>query len=130
MIVVAVVGGSGNVGKSIVDGFLEDGSHQVIVLGRKVSSYSYPIILQHFNDTLKVPEENSSVPMFAIDYDDVEKITQVLDDQKVHTVISTIVMYDSVAAKSERNLIAAAAKSGTVKRFVQSNWGDRTPEDE
>jgi hypothetical protein len=39
-------------------------------------------------------------------------------------------MYDPVAAQSERNVIAAAAQSTTVKRFVQSNWGDKTPEDE
>lgn len=38
-------------------------------------------------------------------------------------------MYDPVAALSERNLIEAAAKAATVKRFVQSNWGDKTPED-
>lgn len=40
MVVVAVVGGTGNVGKTIVDAFKEDAEHKVIVLARKVSSYS------------------------------------------------------------------------------------------
>jgi predicted dinucleotide-binding enzyme len=37
MVVVAVVGGTGNVGKTIVEAFIADGTHKVIVLGRKVS---------------------------------------------------------------------------------------------
>jgi uncharacterized protein YbjT (DUF2867 family) len=37
MVVVAVVGGTGSVGKTIVEAFLADGTHQVIVFGRKVS---------------------------------------------------------------------------------------------
>jgi hypothetical protein len=70
------------------------------------------------------------VQTFAVDYNNVDQVAHVLDTNKVHTIISTIVMYDPVAAQAERNVIAAAAKSATVKRFVQSNWGDRAPEDE
>lgn len=81
-------------------------------------------------DNPKVPEGKNSVSAFAVDYNNIDQITQTLDEHKVHTVISTISMYDPVAAQSERNVIAAAAKSATVKRFVQSNWGDKTPEDE
>jgi uncharacterized protein YbjT (DUF2867 family) len=36
MVVVAVVGGTGSVGRTIVDAFKEDGKHKVIVLARKV----------------------------------------------------------------------------------------------
>jgi hypothetical protein len=82
------------------------------------------------SDNTKVPEGEQPVPTFAVDYGNVDKITQTLKEHKVHTVVSSIVMYDPVAAQSERNLIQAAAKSATVKRFVQSNWGDKTPEDE
>ena len=46
MVVVAVIGGTGNVGKTIVDGFKEDGTHQVIVLGRKVSTSTNHTILR------------------------------------------------------------------------------------
>jgi uncharacterized protein YbjT (DUF2867 family) len=41
MVVVAVVGGTGSVGKTIVEAFLEDGTHQVIVFGRKVSDATF-----------------------------------------------------------------------------------------
>ncbi|KAJ4341946.1 hypothetical protein N0V95_007071 [Ascochyta clinopodiicola] len=112
MVVVAVVGGTGNVGRTIVDAFKENGEHEVIVLARKV------------------PEGDHAVPVFAVEYSNIEQLAQILEENKVHTVISTIVMYDPVAAQSERNLIAAAAKSASTKRFVQSNWGDKTPEDE
>lgn len=70
------------------------------------------------------------MPTFAVDYNNVDQVAEVFDANKVHTIISTIVMYDTVAAQAERNVIAAAARSITVKRFVQSNWGDRAPEDE
>lgn len=36
MAVIAVAGGSGNVGRTIVETLVEDGIHKVIVLGRKV----------------------------------------------------------------------------------------------
>lgn len=37
MVVVAIVGGTGNVGKTLVDAFKESEKHEVIILGRKVS---------------------------------------------------------------------------------------------
>lgn len=80
-------------------------------------------------DNTKVPEGEQPAPTFAVDYGNIDQITQFLDEHKVHTLISTIVMYDPVAAQSERNMIKAASKSTTVKRFVQSNWGDETPKD-
>ncbi|KAJ4315043.1 hypothetical protein N0V94_006155 [Neodidymelliopsis sp. IMI 364377] len=57
MVVVAVVGGTGNVGKTIVDAFKEDGKHEVIVLARKAN-----------------------------------QLTKTLEDNKVHTVISTVLI--------------------------------------
>jgi len=65
-----------------------------------------------------------------VDYNNVEQLTKTLEENNVHTVISTIMMYDPVAAQAEINLVAAAAKSSPTKRFVASNWGDATPEDE
>jgi uncharacterized protein YbjT (DUF2867 family) len=38
MVVVAVVGGTGNVGKTLVDALKASNKHEVIVLGRKVRS--------------------------------------------------------------------------------------------
>ncbi|UPX17228.1 uncharacterized protein EKO05_0007594 [Ascochyta rabiei] len=112
MVVVAVAGGTGTVGMTIVDAFKEDGEHEVIVLARKA------------------PGGDNAIPVFAVDYNNIEQLTQTLEENKVHTVISAIVMYEPVAVHSERNLIAAAAKSAFTKRFLQSNWGDKMPEDE
>jgi NADPH:quinone reductase-like Zn-dependent oxidoreductase len=36
MVIVAVVGGTGSVGKTIVEALKADGHHEVIVIGRKV----------------------------------------------------------------------------------------------
>lgn len=36
MVVVAVAGGSGNVGRTIVETLVDIGEHEVIILGRKV----------------------------------------------------------------------------------------------
>jgi len=112
MVVVAVVGGTGNVGKTLVDALKESEKHEVIVFGRKI------------------PEGESAAPVFAVDYNDVEQLTKTLEENNVHTVISTIVMFDPAAAQAEINLVAAAAKSSPTKRFVASNWGNASPDEE
>lgn len=38
MVIVAVAGGTGSVGKTIVDAIKADGTHEVIVLTRKVNT--------------------------------------------------------------------------------------------
>ena len=40
MITVAVIGGTGSVGKTIVDAFLAEGTHEVIVVSRKVRDHT------------------------------------------------------------------------------------------
>lgn len=131
MVIVAVVGGTGSVGKTIVDAFKADGAHEVLVLCRKVrpQTSNQSESLSSDADSAKVPEGEQPVPTYAVDYNNIEQIAKTLEQNKVHTIVSTIVMYDPVAAQSERNLIEAAAKAATVKRFVQSNWGDETPDE-
>jgi hypothetical protein len=64
-----------------------------------------------------------------VDYTNVEQLIKTLEENNIHTVISTIVMYDPAAAAAERNFITASDKSSCTKRFVASNWGNATPED-
>jgi hypothetical protein len=78
---------------------------------------------------MQVPEGKSAAKVIAVDYTNVEELTKTLEENNIHTVISTIVMYDPEAAKAERNVIAAAEKSSCTKRFVVSNWGNATPEE-
>lgn len=130
MVIVAVVGGTGNVGKTIVDALKENGKHEVIVLTRKVSSYAVANHVRDLGaDQWQVLEGGSAAPAFAVDYNNVEQLTKILDANDVHTVISTIVMIEPIAAQAEVNLVAAAAKSSSTKRFVASNWGNASPDD-
>jgi hypothetical protein len=78
----------------------------------------------------QIPEGGSAAPVKAVDYNDIEQLTKTLEENNVHTVISTIVMMDPAAANAEGNLVAAATKSSSTKRFVASNWGAASPEDE
>lgn len=65
--------------------------------------------------------------MFAVDYNNVEQTTKTLEENNIHTVISTIVMRNPEAGEAEINLVTAAARSSATKRFVASNWGNATP---
>jgi predicted dinucleotide-binding enzyme len=131
MVIVAVIGGTGNVGKTIVDALKEDKKHEVIVLTRKVSYYARADYARGMGtNQSQAPEGATSVPTFAVDYNNIEQLTKTLDANNVHTVISTIVMLNPTAAQSELNVVAAAAKSNSTKRFVASNWGLATPKDE
>ena len=78
---------------------------------------------------MQVPEGKSAAKVIAVDYTNVEELTKTLEENNIHTVISTIVMYDPEAAQAERSFIAAADKSSCTKRFVVSNWGNATPEE-
>ena len=78
----------------------------------------------------QIPAGGSAAPFIAVDYNDVEQLTKALEENNVHTVISTMMLMDPTAAKAEANFVAAAAKSSSTKRFVASNWGAASPEDE
>lgn len=106
VVVVAVAGGTGNVGRTIVEVLSESTEHKVIILARKT------------------PEEKVSVaPIHVIDYSDIQGVTELLVSQNVHTVISTISVTTEATSAAQVNLIKAAAKSSTVKRFIPTGWG-------
>ena len=130
MVTVAVIGGTGSVGKTIVEAFLAEGIHEVIVVSRKVR---LPALLSSPETCIlinrQIPEGKSAAKVLAVDYRNVGQLTKTLEENNIHTVISAIVMYDPAAAQSERNFIAAADKSSCTRRFVASNWGNATPED-
>jgi len=106
MVVVAVAGGVGHVGRTIVEVLSESTKHDVIILARKA------------------PEEKvSAAPVYIVDYSDIQGVAELLARQNVHTVISTISVTSEAASAAEVNLIKAAAKSSTAKRFVATGWG-------
>ncbi|KAF5962284.1 nmra-like family protein [Fusarium bulbicola] len=106
MAVVAVAGGTGNLGRTLVEAILAAGDFTVVVLARK-------------SDPEKEKELDTTI--VAVDYTDVNDLVAKLDEHKVNTVISTI---DTMMGGSEPelNLIKAADRSSSVKRFIPSVW--------
>ncbi|KAL6895098.1 hypothetical protein GGI43DRAFT_429204 [Trichoderma evansii] len=105
MSVVAVAGGMGNVGRTIVESLAASPSYKVIVLGRKV----------------RMGMDN--IPCYAVDYTDVDATAKLLVQHEVKVVISTIQVTDETSSTAEIKLIKAAGQSSTVSRFIASGWG-------
>ncbi|KAK5057873.1 hypothetical protein LTR84_011874 [Exophiala bonariae] len=107
---VAIAGGAGNLGRTILDAFKESSKHTVIVLVRKESK-----------------AQNLGVPIFHVDYSNVKSISNVLESNNVDTVISALSVRSAVEGESETNLARAAANSSPTKRFIASEYGTRAP---
>ncbi|KAH6880818.1 hypothetical protein B0T10DRAFT_565548 [Thelonectria olida] len=108
MVNVAVAGGTGGVGRTIVDALRDDQSHKTIALVRRA------------------PENlDLGVPVIVVDYDNVEELHAVLEEHQVHTVISALAMHIIGVGKSQLSLIEAADGSSFTKRFVTSTWAVR-----
>ncbi|KAL7919855.1 hypothetical protein ACQKWADRAFT_329347 [Trichoderma austrokoningii] len=105
MAVVAVAGGTGNVGRTIVETLVESSNYKVIVLGRQAQT-----ILDN-------------VPCYAADYTDLDAVATLLSQYEVGVVISTIQLTDETSSIAEVNLITAAGRVSTVTRFIASCWG-------
>ncbi|KAK2699705.1 hypothetical protein QWA68_000691 [Fusarium oxysporum] len=109
---VAVAGGSGHAGRTIVEVLGASKEHEVLVLGRSV------------------PEKNKMDQAFVVvDYVDIEATAALLKTRGVHTIISAIVIIDPPSSSSQVNLVRAAALSGTVRRFITSEWSVPHSED-
>jgi dTDP-4-dehydrorhamnose reductase len=68
--------------------------------------------------------------VLAVDYTDVDALTRVLDQNNIDVVISAIFIYDEESSAMEINVVKAAEKSKTTKRFIISNWGILIPSEE
>ncbi|KAE9570404.1 Oxidoreductase BOA1 [Colletotrichum fructicola] len=109
MAVIAVAGGTGNVGRTIVEAIVAAGKHEVKILARKA------------NPDL---EKEVGASIIVVDYANVEATTKALEDNNVHTVISAINMMPPPGqVPQEIELIRAADASKTTKRIVSSGWG-------
>ncbi|EXA30745.1 hypothetical protein BFJ63_vAg16973 [Fusarium oxysporum f. sp. narcissi] len=106
MVVVAVAGGTGGIGCAIVDRLRQNPQHKMIILTRKIPATSQPW------DTF-----------VSVDYSDADSMAKVLHENKVHTVISALRVFDPASSEAESNLVKAAAQAGSTKRFVASAWG-------
>ncbi|CAI0649434.1 unnamed protein product [Colletotrichum noveboracense] len=110
--VIAVAGGTGAMGRTIVEGLVRDGTHRVVILARKTNSEK---------------EAEIGARIVAVDYSDSDQISTVLEANSIDTVISTL--NSSFGIESELNLIKAANQSTATKRYVANVWGiTYTPE--
>ncbi|GKT88903.1 nmrA-like family protein [Colletotrichum tofieldiae] len=100
MAIIAVAGGSGSVGRTIVDGLVAHGGHNVFVLSR----------------TKREPQ--NGVHYVAVNYGDVDETSKVLEENQIDTVISAMGVVTPSTNKAQINLVKAAQRSSSTRRFV------------
>ncbi|KAL5610874.1 hypothetical protein FOBRF1_006991 [Fusarium oxysporum] len=103
---IAVAGGTGNLGRTIVEAIVADGKFEVVILGRK-------------HDEKK--EKEIGARIIPVDYTSIDALTKVLEDNRIQTVISALNTMG--VAEPELNLIAAADRASATKRYIPSIWG-------
>ncbi|KAL8826298.1 MAG: hypothetical protein Q9170_007455 [Blastenia crenularia] len=108
MVRIAIAGGTGGLGRTLVDELCKGGEHTTFVLSRK-SQLPF--------------EVSSNVHCLATDYGNLQGLRGLLDSNNIHTVISTLNPPTPEVHTSQNNLIQASAESRTVKRFIPSEWG-------
>jgi hypothetical protein len=100
---VVIAGGTGNVGRNIVDAIIATDKYSVVVFSRQESS----------NQTIK------DVTVISVDYNDHSQLVTAL--QNVHTVISCIADMNDACRDAQLALLKASVEAG-VKRFLPSEW--------
>ncbi|KXH33328.1 hypothetical protein CSIM01_03242 [Colletotrichum simmondsii] len=97
--IIAVAGGTGDVGRTIVEAILANGK--------------FPADEDR--------EKGIGACILPVDYSSADNIARTLGENDVHTVISTLNNMASV--QPELNLTAAADQAVATKRYVPSIWG-------
>ncbi|KAF9634761.1 hypothetical protein BFW01_g5656 [Lasiodiplodia theobromae] len=108
MVNVAIAGGTGGVGRAIVEAIKDDPRHAAVILSRKIPAG---------NDL--------GLPIIEVNYESVDDLAEVLESHQIHTVISALALHIHGVGTAQRNLIKAADKSLATKRFVVSAWAPR-----
>jgi NAD(P)-dependent dehydrogenase (short-subunit alcohol dehydrogenase family) len=125
MSVIAVAGGTGGLGRAIVDAFVSEGKHTTLVLGREVhkpgNNWTDCISDHNLLQTSESKEKEIGTRILAVNYDDIDTLVAVLETNKIEVVISTLNLMQGAGA--EHALIQAAAKSSVTKRYIPSIWG-------
>ncbi|CAG8297419.1 unnamed protein product [Penicillium salamii] len=67
-------------------------------------------------------DTSSRVRNVQIKYDDIASMTQELERHNIHTLISAIGLVSEETSQSQLNLIEAADKSASTKRFIPSEY--------
>ncbi|KXH40814.1 hypothetical protein CSIM01_08542 [Colletotrichum simmondsii] len=113
MSIIAVAGGTGAMGRTIVEAIVRDGTYNVVILARTAN-----------------PEKEAEIGarIISVGYSDINQLRSTLETFSISTVISTL--NSSLGIESELNLIQAASKSVVTRRYVANVWGiTYTPEE-
>ncbi|KAL4874546.1 NAD(P)-binding protein [Aspergillus karnatakaensis] len=102
MVKVAVAGGTGDVGRTILEVIKNNPRHEAVVFTRKATGISL------------------GIPSVVVDYEDVDSLRHILEEHKIHTVISALGYDGDTLSTSQLNLIQAADASTSTKRFAPS----------
>ncbi|KAH7227254.1 hypothetical protein B0J15DRAFT_518413 [Fusarium solani] len=108
---IALAGGTSSIGRSIVDGLLEQGRNDFIIFSRT----THPTLQTH-----------------TVDYTDVDKLVHELEQLRIEVVISALSIDNQSSGRAQLNLIDAARRSRCVRRFIPSEYGgiDYSPDPE
>ncbi|RAK96090.1 NAD(P)-binding protein [Aspergillus ibericus CBS 121593] len=107
MVRVAIAGGTGGVGRTILEVLNTSSDHQAYVLSRQPSN---------------------SPNTLTVDYSNIPELTSTLETNQIHTVISAFAVAGDSLATSQLNLIEAAIQSKTTERFIPSGYAIPYPE--
>ncbi|KAJ5824253.1 hypothetical protein N7447_006593 [Penicillium robsamsonii] len=102
MTVIAVAGGTGGVGRTIVEKLLSS-KFDVVVLSR--SEFA-----------------SQNIQNVQINYDDIPSMAHELERHNIHTIISAIGLVSDETSQSQLNLIEAAEMAASTKRFIPSEY--------
>ncbi|RDL35782.1 Uncharacterized protein BP5553_06394 [Venustampulla echinocandica] len=105
MVRIAVAGGSGQVGREVIDALVATKKHEITIFTRNKSTLG---------------DKTPGVTWLAVDYDNKRELIDAL--QGIHTVLSFTQLMADPGNTAQKNLIDAAIVAG-VKRFAPSQWG-------
>ncbi|KAB2568838.1 hypothetical protein DBV05_g12487 [Lasiodiplodia theobromae] len=97
---VAIAGGTGNIGRTLVE-----------------------VLSENPKNTGSTATTDAKATIVHVDYGDVESIRQAFEKHQIDTVISCLSMTAESSGESELNLIKAADASSVTRRFVPNDWG-------
>ncbi|KAJ3966462.1 hypothetical protein EV361DRAFT_1013403 [Lentinula raphanica] len=113
---IAIAGGTGRIGRHIVEGLLEI-----------KQQYSFELIVLSRSNSSDISFAGTSAPVIRVDYQDVSSIQKVLNEHQVDTVISTVSATTASDAPdafitSQETLLRAASSVPSVRRFAPSEF--------
>lgn len=132
MVIVAVAGGLGDLGRLITDALLATGKYETYIMSRKVAIMffeSYPLVLMDWMQFAEqVPRRTSPLtgkeydPIIKTDYSSEKVLARELEERNVNVVICTFIMDNDTVSDAQLRLIRAADRSSCVRRFIPSEW--------